>query len=182
VSSFFARITPVEAPGGPVDPGFGRPGGGGPVDPGFGRPVLPPHVGGGPIQGGGPVDPGFGHPRPPVDPGYSGGHPIYFPWPPPNPPIAAPPIYLPPNAQLPIWLPDLPIVIPQPPEKPLPDPPAVLWPPLPPGVGINGKALILVWVVGVGYRWIVAQGNEVWPPPDQGKPPDGGKPPVAQPK
>jgi hypothetical protein len=58
------------APGGPVDPGYGRPGWS-PVDPGYGRPGGP-HVGGGPIypghpanrppgSWGGPTDPGWGH-------------------------------------------------------------------------------------------------------------------------
>jgi hypothetical protein len=42
-------------PGGPVDPGYGRPPWR-PVDPGYGHPLPP-------------VDPGFGV-RPPVDPGY----------------------------------------------------------------------------------------------------------------
>ena len=35
-----------------------------------------------------------------------------------------------------------------------------------------GERCILVWAVGVDYRWIVAEGNEIWPP----------KPPAAQPK
>ena len=24
--------------------------------------------------------------------------------------------------------------------------------------------VVLIWVVGVGYRWLVVQGHEVWPP------------------
>src|SRR6185369_8902207 len=50
-------------------------------------------------------------------------------------------------------------------DNSLPMPPATIWPPLPPGSGINGKALILIWIVGVGYRWLVAQGVDIWPPP-----------------
>jgi len=78
------------------------------------------------------------------------------------------------------------------PDNSLPMPPATVWPPLPPGTGIAGKALILIWVVGVGYRWLVVQGAEVWPPqhpvyPDQGLPPFQGRPyqglpPSPQPK
>ena len=59
-------------------------------------------------------------------------------------------------------------------DNALPMPPATIWPPLPPGSGIAGKALILVWVVGVGYRWVVVGGTDIWPPPPQ--------PPTAQPK
>jgi len=71
-------------------------------------------------------------------------------------------------------------VVPEPPEKPLPGPPAVIWPPLPPGTGVAGKALILIWVVGVGYRWLVYEGHDIWPPEGGG---GGGKPPeTAQPK
>jgi hypothetical protein len=59
----------VTGPEGPIDPGFGRPGGGwSPADPGYGHP------------GWGPVDPGFGRPGGPVDPGYghgSGLHPSH---------------------------------------------------------------------------------------------------------
>jgi|SRR5215471_3478272 len=131
MSSFVARITPIQAPEGPN----------GPTDPGYGI-GLPPH----------------------------GGHPL--PLPPLPPGVAAPPIELPPAMWPPAAPPSPPVVVPEPPEKPLPGPPAVIWPPLPPGTGIAGKALILVWVVGVGYRWIVAQGNDIWPP----------EPPTAQPK
>lgn len=134
-----------------------------------------------PVQGGpeGPVDPGFGHPKPPNQI-----------WPPPT----LPPT--PPGVQLPIiWPPQInndlptgPIVInpmpplgpdkpqPTPPVDPgygIPAPPGTIWPPLPPGTGIAGKALILIWVVGVGYRWLVVDGPDKWPP---SKPPEGGKP------
>ena len=49
-------------------------------------------------------------------------------------------------------------------DNSLPMPPATVWPPLPPGTGIGGKALILVWVVGIGYRWVVVGATDVWPP------------------
>lgn len=158
--SFFAKITPVQ--GGPTDPGFGQP------EPKPPNQIWPPKV-----------------------------------WPP-LPPDTQPPQIWPPqiNNDLP---PDFPIVIPQPPEKPtpglppvaghpLPEPPGgpsqlpelpnVIWPPLPPGTGIAGKALILIWVVGVGYRWMLVQGPDlppgIWPKPPVG---GGGKPPdVATPK
>ena len=59
-------------------------------------------------------------------------------------------------------------------DNTLPMPPATIWPPLPPGTGVAGKALILVWVVGVGYRWVVVGGTDIWPPQPA--------PPTAQPK
>lgn len=84
----------------------------------------------------------------------------------------------------PITPPDWPIVIPIPPEKPepglpprpghpLPEPPTVgggpvlpveIWPPLPPSAGIAGHCLVLVWMVGVGYRWLVMDKAQVTPP------------------
>jgi hypothetical protein len=71
---------PMPGGGGPVDPGYGRPGWS-PVDPGYGRPGGP-HISTGPIYGGGhpsgqpvypggPTDPGYGRPGwSPTDPGY----------------------------------------------------------------------------------------------------------------
>jgi hypothetical protein len=50
------------------------------------------------------------------------------------------------------------------PDNSLPMPPATVWPPLPPGTGISGKALCLIWIIGIGYRWLVVEGPEVWPP------------------
>jgi len=61
-------------------------------------------------------------------------------------------------------VPSQPIFLPEGPDHTLPVPPATVWPPLPPGIGIAGKGLALIWLVGVGYRWLVVQGNEVWPP------------------
>jgi hypothetical protein len=54
-------------------------------------------------------------------------------------------------------------------DNSLPQPPATIWPPLPPGVGVAGKALLLIWIVGVGYRWLVVSGPDVWPPVPQPK-------------
>ncbi|HKD03941.1 MAG TPA: hypothetical protein VKB77_16000 [Terriglobales bacterium] len=128
-----------------------------------------------PVSGSGPVDPGYGvgHPLPP-----HAGHPLPLPSLPPG--VAAPPIALPPTMWPPPGPPSPPVVVPEPPEKPLPGPPAVIWPPLPPGTGVAGKALILIWVVGVGYRWLVYEGHDIWPPEGGG---GGGKPPeTAQPK
>lgn len=112
----------------------------------------------------GPVDPGFGRPKP---------QPPNQIWPPsvwpPIPPDVQPPQMWPPqiNNDLP---PSSPIVIPQPPEKPIQGPPGTVWPPLPPGTGIAGKALVLIYVVGVGYRWLVVDGPDMWPPPPSAGP------------
>ncbi len=156
---------PMPGGGGPVDPGWGhspghpanRPPGswGGPVDPGWGqRP---------------PVDPGYGRPGwSPVDPGWGGGAPVYpshgLPGSPGHPSTG--PIYgggypsqglpgapghpsqgLPPGVE--VW--------PQPPEgttKPIdpsegtsPEHPIVVPPP-------SEGTVILVWVSGVGYRYV----------------------------
>lgn len=111
------------------------------VDPGFGRP-----------GGGGPVDPGFGKPSLPP---HLGGGPI--PAPPPG--IAVPPIHIPPGG---VAVP--PIFIPDHPDNTLPAAPGIIWPPLPPDAGISGKVLLLIWVVGVGYRWLVYEAPVIWPP------------------
>lgn len=59
--------------GGPVDPGYGRPGGGGPVDPGYGRPIFHP----GHPDHGLPSSPGHPANRPPgSSPGYPSGQPV----------------------------------------------------------------------------------------------------------
>jgi hypothetical protein len=95
-------------------------------------------------------------------PGIPGvpSHPIVLPplpgvYPPPGTPTQ--PIYLPPPGQV-----ENPIVIPGSPEHPIALPPGSVWPPLPPSA--TGKYAVLVYVVGVGYRWFVVQGPEVWPP------------------
>lgn len=121
--------------------------------------ALPPFGGGMPAPG----DPGYGiptFPHPghglPVFPGVPGHDLPGFPGHPGN---ALPP--LPPDAAhpgnpivLPPELGTLPIY-PAAPGNDLPGvPPGVIWPPLPPNVP-TGKALVLVAISGVGYRWTV---------------------------
>ena len=134
--AFIAMVIPMGE--GPTDPGVGipgLPGPGGPVDPGFGRP-------------GGPVDPGFGRPGGPVDPGYGIGSGLHPGQPLPRPPgypgggPITPPMY--PSGQ------PLPPGVPPPPTKP--GEPGEVWPPI---VGeLPAGGLALVWLVGVGYRWV----------------------------
>jgi hypothetical protein len=151
-----------------------------------------------PISGGHPDQSLPGHERP-VDPGYGVSGDVVWPpvslpplppgvwpsppvgvWPPSRPGIPSHPIVIYPPVR-----PDQGLPPTGPPPKPdqglpgtspsvdntLPMPPATIWPPLPPGSGIAGKALILVWVVGVGYRWIVVGGTDIWPPPPPGPQP-----------
>lgn len=112
------------------------PGGSG-LPPGLGTKPTPPSIW--PPNGLPPLPPGINNDLPSI-PGV---------WPSPRPPG--------------IWPnpPDWPIVIPQPPDKPLP--PVEVWPPLPPSAGIAGKALILIWIVGVGYRWLVYESDQAQP-------------------
>jgi hypothetical protein len=121
-------------------------------------PVIPP----------GPVDPGYGIELPPVvsiDPPPCGGMPPTYPvdpdydlptrpniWPnPPLPPHASnkPPLGPPLRPSHPIYpvLPDG-----GDPSHPIALPPGMVWPPLPPS--ITGVILALIWVIGVGYRWV----------------------------
>jgi hypothetical protein len=192
----WAYITFVEDWERPVDPGWGVGPGGGHPDQGLpGRPGRPPHAGHLPSFGGRPVDPGWGWgggehpghglpwPGRPTDPGYGidegSGE----------------------AGQLPVWPldPEKPEHgLPPHPGQPLPPmdpPPGTIWPPLPPYVPA-GKAIVLVAISGVGYRYVVVdipehpEGPEVEPPevesppehPDQGlpgRPPIQGRPPVA---
>jgi hypothetical protein len=149
-------------PGRPVDPDYG-------IDvgpPGFWGgerpPQRPPHVWPRPPSGGLPVDPGWGVGTRPPRPDH--GLPI---WPvvPGKPDNSLPPVE----------------GVEPPPTDP---PPGTIWPPLPPSVP-PGKAIVLVAISGVGYRYAVI----TIPPvkPDQGLPgggahPDQGLPPTAQPK
>jgi hypothetical protein len=107
-----------------------------------------------------------GQPDNSLPPGEPGApvHPIVIP---PLPPGLAPehPIALPPSGAHPAF----PIVLPGTPEHPITAPPGTIWPPLPPSSGIAGVSLVLIWVVGVGYRWLVVQGPAVWPPTPQPK-------------
>jgi hypothetical protein len=169
---------------GPVDPDYGvdvggrpghlpawrpgeRPGhlpsyGGRPVDPDYGvdegesiwpRPPgqRPPSVWPRPPGGGLPVDPGWGRPSFPERPSH--GLPI---WPsiPGRPDNSLPPVE----------------GVEPPPVDP---PPGTIWPPLPPNVPV-GKAIALVAIAGVGYRYVVVQIEPGHP--DQGLPPAPGTP------
>jgi len=144
----FAMILPLSAghpdqglpPGSPGTPTH-------PIAPGGIRPSHPIYPGGG---GGEPTHPIVGYP----DQGLPGGgevgepsHPIVLPPMPPQ--INPPPVS--------IW-PGVPIH-PATPEHPIALPPGSVWPPLPPS--ITGEAVILVWVVGVGYRWLVIDAAQV---------------------
>jgi hypothetical protein len=187
--SFFAKITPVEKPERPVDPGFGVDGPPDQIWPPDSLPPLPPGIWPSPPVGvwppTRPTRPS--HPiviYPPVRPGHglppSPGHPdTGLPPVPGHPDTGLPPVPGHPDTGLPPVPGSPDNTLPgtgAPPEvdNTLPMPPATIWPPLPPGTGIAGKALILIWVVGVGYRWLVVKGLDTWPPQPA--------PPVAQPK
>jgi len=106
--------------------------------------------------GGGPVDPGYG-----VG-GDRPSHPIVLPplpgvWPKPGEPSH--PIVIPPDVA---GIPSHPIVLPGSPEHPIALPPGTVWPPLPPST--TGKYAILIWVVGVGSRWLIVDSAQVSPP------------------
>lgn len=164
---FMAWIQPTEGGGHPdqglpggggrVDPGYGRPGGG-PVDPGWGIPGgRPPHISGGPAR------PGFspGHPDNTLPGG--GEEPPVWPIDPDRPSHGLPPV----------------------PGHPLPPtdpPPGTIWPPLPPELNLPpGKAIVLVLISGVGYRYAVIEIEPGHPDntlPDEG---EGGEEPHPQP-
>jgi len=164
MKSVLAVINFIDRQGNPVDPGFGNSAGGRPDNdlPGYGHPDndLPgrsPHASTGPIWGGRPDNslPGHGHPDnslpwapvskwPPsvTDPEYGAGVPM--------PPRATHPIFIPvgpghPDNALP------PYGTTKPPTNP---PPGTIWPPLPEGAP-PGPAALLVWLVGVGWRYMV---------------------------
>jgi hypothetical protein len=98
--------------------------------------------------------PGGGHPSHPISGGGVGpSHPIVLPplpgvWPQPGTPSH--PIVIPPDVP---GVPSHPIVLPGSPEHPIALPPGSVWPPLPPTM--TGKYAILIWVVGVGSRWLI---------------------------
>lgn len=113
--------------------------------PGQGLPIPPVYPGHG-LPGGQPLP---GHDLPGGPPPTAGQLPVLPPsvWP----PVAggpSNPIVLPPAAgNLPVY--------PIKPDQGLPDiPPGVVWPPLPPSAG-SGKAIALVAISGVGYRWTI---------------------------
>lgn len=130
-----------------------------PVDPGFGQGhPAPPHASTGPVPPGMPVDPawGAGHPLPPHvgggparPPGHASGMPLppdVGLWPPPpgidNSLPPGPPGHV--DNSLPVQPID--------PGKPDAPPPGSIWPPI---HGVEGDALILVYVPYVGFRWVV---------------------------
>lgn len=82
----------------------------------------------------------------------------------------------PPHAgHLPVWPidPNHPIAPPSPghPLPPVDPPPGTIWPPLPPGEELpEGKAVVLVAIEGVGYRYVVIQ---IGDQPDQELPGEG---------
>ena len=137
----FAFIKYLRRPGTPVDPGYG-------VD--EGEPGSP----GTPDQGlpGYPVRPGHGLPRPPNV------------WPPKWPPSPVDPDWGVDGEVDNGLAPSLPIYTPIGPDHGLPPvaghlpapnpPPGTIWPPLPPGAP-TGKAALLVYISGVGVRYIV---------------------------
>ena len=156
--------------GRPIDPGWGVGGGEHPSHglPGF--PGAPGHPGHLPSYGR-PTDPGYG-----VDEGAEAGQLPVWPLDPDKPEHGLPPT---PGHPLP----------------PLDPPPGTIWPPLPPSVP-PGKALVLVAISGVGYRYVVVtipehetdpdygvdegEGPEVQPPqPGQPLPVPPGRPPSA---
>jgi hypothetical protein len=107
-----------------------------------------------PGSAGGPVDPGWGG-GPPLHPGHrppgsGGGHPDQgLPGQPPH------------AGHLPVWPvdPTHPIAPPSPGHElpPVDPPPGTIWPPLPPDAELpdGGKAVVLVAIEGVGYRYVV---------------------------
>ena len=177
MSRVLAVINFIDRHGRPVDPGFGNEEGGRPdnslpdgdgiTDPGYGHPIF--------------VRPGHGLPLPPrtwppsfppkpTDPewgvGGSGGGtlPIFLPARPDNSLPGLPPV----AGHLPV-------------ENP---PPGTIWPPLPPGAA-PGRAALLFWLEGVGYRYVVV---DLTTTPDNelpsGKPsrPDNTLPTAPEPK
>lgn len=151
---------------------------------------LPPSIGGGPVY-----PPSVWPPKglPPLPPGWWTKPPDLGLWPiePPDWPIIVPRPPEKPDPGLPGTWPDLPGQgLPGGPGgggpppvagHPLPDTPVVgggpiypigIWPPLPPDAGIAGKCLVLVWIVGIGYRWLALSAGLPGHP----------LPPTAQPK
>jgi hypothetical protein len=151
-----------ERPSFPGRPGQGLPRPPRPTDPDWGidegagiwprPPQRPPHVWPRPPGGGLPVDPGWGVGGRPERPGH--GLPI---WPsiPGKPDNSLPPVE----------------GVEPPPTDP---PPGTIWPPLPPEIP-PGKAIALVAISGLGYRYAV-----ITIPP--AKPGQGVPPPTATPK
>ena len=166
-------------------PGVGRPPHVGNRPPGSGGGGHRPDQGLPPWQGGGgrppsvwppaPTDPDWG-----IDAPTTPSHPIWLPAGPDN-SLPLPPAH--PDHGLPGHGGHPDQGLPQPPTNP---PPGTVWPPLPDGVP-SGKAAILVFIPGVGSRYVVV---DISNKPDQGlppqqpgtTPPQPTQPPTAQPK
>ena len=84
-------------------------------------------------------------------------------WPPPGKPslpVVLPPLY----PTQPIYIEGAPPATPGGPSTPIALPPGI-YPPLPPDAALpTGKIAILIWIVGVGYRWLVYDKVAVAPP------------------
>jgi hypothetical protein len=139
-----AYIRFIEPGDRPTDPGYGVPEGrpdnslpGRPSRPS--HPIAPPWGGGISIWPPSPVDPEWG-----VDAGERPTFPIYIPLHPDNSLPGQPGS---PSQGLPPVAGHLPAPNP---------PPGTIWPPLPPGAP-TGKAALLVWLSGVGYRYVVVE-------------------------
>lgn len=78
---------------------------------------------------------------PPFPPDYKPEHPIYYP------PVPTHPIFYP------IY-----------PEHPIELPPGDIFPPLPCDSGVGGKGLLLIDVIGAGYRWLSVDWEVNYPP------------------
>jgi len=119
------------------------------------------------VSGGGEIDNSLPEDQPGIDnslPGGGGRPDNSLPSLPPD---------LPNNSLPPIHgRPSNPIYLPIGPENPIALPPGEIWPPLPPSSGVSGKVLILIYIVGVGYRWFLYEAPVIYPP----------QPPTAQPK
>jgi hypothetical protein len=147
MKSHLALITILDERQGPVDPGFGVPGGGGGQPP---HPWFPGH-------GGGAVDPGWGV-RPPVDPGYGrpvmpphvGGGPVYPPVYPTTGPVPTPPPVTPDNT------------LPETPDQP---PPQVSLPiVLPPDIATDPERLFeLKWTARYGWVLVPVEDDTAQP-------------------
>ena len=104
---------------------------------------------------------------PPGFPGSPGQLPVF-----PPPGAVTPPIVLPPGGGSPDQ--GLPPIPGNPGLPPIGLPPGEIWPPLPPGTPEPHKAIAIVAIPGVGYRYTVV---ELKPGhPDQGLPPAHGRP------
>jgi hypothetical protein len=153
---------------------------------GFLARIVPVHLFGHPDQG-------LPEPEPPVDPGYGLEAPVGI-WPPDpahpeHPIVLPPPVIWPPHPQPPpvVWPPVIDNTLPAPPPGIWPPPgapdnslpptpgqlpvfpdspgePGTVWPPLPVRPE-PGNYLVICWIPGVGYRWVVVDLSLTVTPP-----------------